>query len=531
MAVASKSLKILMSVLMVISCRVMAQNTLPIGGSFIQAEYLNTQSRATQLAQITGEMAELGMDTMVVQSTLKYSCAQRSQGVGYQWVDGMPGALADILQQASSKNIKVYVGLGYFTDWWNCIPYYSITDFTKSQTGPALDSLLAVINASPYSNAFAGWYFPDEPAIADPSDQDFSAISNHYAALAQYIKTRSAMPILISPYLYTSPGLQPLSAQQVASRLVSFSTATGIDIYAIQDSVGTNAEDIGWGRTQSLGDYYYYASQAIGRARLWSVNELFDYGATLTSGYGGAYLPASIQRINRQLSLASTAYVGKRLGWLPLSHMTGLTLPSNGTFYGASRLKDAYKAIYGVEGTLLSPTYTWITPPSSSYPDTGNKMFDTIPGDPKSPSSTSWVGIPSWQYPDAATGQYVAEIVMDFGKVSEVDWASAQMLNASSAGVFLPYQMQIQSSSDGVSWTTIGTYLAKCYPTGSGQLCGTGTEEIVSKPSTGSSAAYDSEYVFSNENPLGVYTRYLKLRFLTTGGWLFFGEMEIVSKP
>ncbi|SFS09027.1 protein of unknown function [Dyella sp. OK004] len=517
--------------LAVLSAGAGAQTTLPIGGTFIQAEYLNPSIRPTQLAQITGEMNELDMDTLVIQSTLQYSCALRAQNAGYQWVAGMPNALSDILQQASSRNIKVYVGLGYFTDWWNCTPYYNITDYTIAQLSPALDSILSVINGSPYASAFAGWYLPDEPALAKPGDTEFTAVTSHDAKLAQYLRTRSNKPILISPYLYTEPGQQPLSAQQTSQRLSGFISATGIDVYAIQDSVGTGAKDVGWGREQSVGDYYYYASQAIGRDYLWSVNELFDYGATLSSGYGGAYLPASIQRINRQLSLASTAYVGKRLGWLPLSHMTSLALPSNGTFYGAARLKDAYKAIYGKEGTLLVPSYRWTTPPSTSYPDTGNKLFDGMPGDPKSFNSSSWIGIPAWQYPDAPTGQYVAEIVMDFGKTSKVDWIAAQMLNASSGGILLPNQMEILASADGTNWYPSGIYLARCYPTGSGQVCNTGGEEIVIRPSSGNAAAYDSEYVFSNESPLGLNTRYLKLRFFTTSGWLFFGEMEIVSKP
>lgn len=519
-----------LAALSVLAGNTYAQSTLPMGGAFLQAEYLDAQSRPAQLLQIADEMNELDMDTMVVQSTLQYSCGLRAQSAGYQWVAGMPAALSDILQQASSKNIKVYVGLGYFTDWWNCTPYYQITDYTIAQLSPALDAMIGVINSSPYASAFAGWYLPDEPALANPAAGDFAAITTHYTKLAQFLKSKSDKPLLISPYLYTAPGIQPLSAQQVATRLSGFSTATGIDLYAIQDSVGTGAKDVGWGREQSVGDYYYYASQAIGRDHLWSVNELFNYGSNESSGHGGAYLPASIQRINRQLSLASTAYVAKRLGWMPLSHMTALTLPSNGTFSGAARLKDAYKAIYGKAGTLLVPTYAWTTAPSASYPDTGNKMFDGLPGDPKAFNSPSWVGVPAWQYPDAATGQYAAEMVMDFGQVSKIDWVSTQMLSAPESGIFLPDQMEIQASSDGVSWTTAGIYLPKCYPTGSGQVCSTGGEEIVVQPASDISA-YDSEYVFSNDTPLAVEARYLKVRFFTTSGWLFFGETEVVSKP
>ncbi|WNL48069.1 DUF4434 domain-containing protein [Dyella sp. BiH032] len=515
--------------LCVIASNAMAQSTLPIGGSFVQAEYLDPQTRVSQLQLITSEMNELDMDTMVVQSTLKKSCA--TQASGYQWVPGMPDAILDILEQASKKNIKVYMGLGYFTDWWSCTPYYANTGATIEQLTPGIDAIVSIVGGSPYASAFAGWYFPDEPDFANPDDAEFAAVKAHYQQISAFVRSKFNKPLLISPYLYTPPGTQPLSAQGVASRLKTFSTDTGIDIYAVQDSVGTGAKDVGWGREQSVGDYYYYASQAIGRDHLWSVNELFDYGVTLSSGHGGAYLPASIQRINRQLSLASTAYVGKRLGWLPLTHMTALTLPSNGTFYGAARLKDAYKAIYGREGTMLVPAYSWATPPSSNYPDTGNKMFDTLPGDPKSFNSSSWVGVPAWQYPDAASGKYAAEIVMDFGHTSKIDWVATQMLNSFSGGIFLPDQMQIQVSPDGINWTVAGTYLPRCYPTGSGQVCSTTGESIEVRPESGSSAADDSEYVFSNETPLGLNSRYLKLRYFTTSGWLFFGEIEIVSKP
>lgn len=519
----------LASLLCLAASNAVAQNVLPIGGSFIQAEYLDLQERVPQLQQITSEMNELDMDTMIVQSSLKKSCITQSSG--YQWVPGMPDALEDILEQASKKNIKVYIGLGYFTDWWGCTPYYANTGTTVAQLAPGIDAIISIINRSPYADAFAGWYLPDEPDFANPDDAEFAAVKAHYQQLSTFVRSKFNKPLLISPYLYTAPGVQPLSAQAVASRLKTFSMDTGIDIYAIQDSVGTGAKDVGWGREQSVGDYYYYASQAIGRDHLWSVNELFNYGTTLSSGNGGAYLPASIQRINRQLSLASTAYVGKRLSWLPLTHMTALTLPSNGTFYGAARLKDSYKALYGRAGAMLVPTYRWTTPPSSSFPDTGNKMFDTLPGDPKAFNSPSWVGVPAWQYPDAPTGKYAAEVVMDLGHASKVDWVATQMLNSSSGGIFLPDQMQIQASMDGVNWAVVGTYIPRCYPTGSGQSCSKGGESISIRPESGNSASYDSEYVFSNEDPLGLNTRYLKVRYFTAGGWLFFGEIEIVSKP
>src|SRR5690606_24614776 len=160
-------------------------------------------------------------------------------------------------------------------------------------------------------------------------------------------------------------------------------------------------------------------------------------GAPLINSAGGVlsggYRPAAAHRVNQQLWNARSA--SKRVAWLHQIHMSEVGLP--GVFAEAPRLQAGYRAVYGIGGAaLLAPlnhsNYTWITPPSPTYPDSGSEMFNTKVGDATNAQDSSWVGV------DGS-----ATLRVDLGSVKSLDWVGVQTLSKPSWAIRTPTTLQI----------------------------------------------------------------------------------------
>lgn len=144
-----------------------------------------------------------------------------------------------------------------------------------------------------------------------------------------------------------------------------------------------------------------------------------------------------------------------------------------------------------VDEPYIQPaSYQWITPPSPSYPDRGNEMFNRMVGDPLVFRDEEWT---------ARWGS--AELQVDLGKSQKVDWVGAHVLHESGPWIQFPSSMRVQCSVSGTSWTTLGT-------------------------TTRPVPATDSELVFTNSQRLNATCRYLRLRF-ENSRWTFVSEIEI----
>jgi hypothetical protein len=477
----------LLLLLMVLACFSPGMSeAAPIDGTFMHAQGIEV----SQLDLYFDELRELDMNIVIISQTREKvkEVPQNCGANNYRWLTD-PDKLQQILDKASARGISVYVGLT--NSMGACDGFY--LNPSKDQTIADYSIAVSIINGQFGAHpAFAGWYIPDEPALAYWTDP--SVTYSYYAGLVNAIKPYSTKQILVAPYLAGVGGRQP---SVIGSRAKAFQQNTGIDIQVWQDSVGADGINPGmawtWDRPYDLGDYYFAIASNIGSANFWSDNELFN---CCTSGgfIGGAYKSSSLFRLNQQL-WTSGLYVNKRIVWLQQLHASDELFTEN-VRYEAHRLKAAYKALYHLGGSRLVPaSYRWLTAPSPSYADSGNQLFDTATGDPRSFSDPAWVGI---------LGN--ARVEVDLGGIKNFDWVAVHVLNQNLPSIGFPDKLTLRCSNDGVNWTYLNP---------------DGWTLPVSKD--------DSEYVFSNNTPLNAACRYLRVR-LDNNVWTFISEVEVVDE-
>lgn len=450
----------------------------PISGTFVYPHTLST----AQLQTLFTELKQFGMDTVIISQTKSRRTADCSKNE-FVWGEGLPGKLSTVFSLAEANNMRVYVGL--ISAWCETANVPAITSAYKE----LVQSMLSSYGSS---SAFAGWYIPDEPSLAYWEDP--SVWHPYWTALASSIKQYSNKPIIVSPIL---GGAESRTPAQIGARALAFKQATGIDIQAWQDSEQSWALNLNWQKrgTSSLADYFNAIGSAIGKNAFWSDIEVGNCCDGWAEGQGGAYYPASLARVRKQIESSTGA--SKVVSWIHQTQMSSLTGLSKWVVApGAQRLGAAYRAWYGVGGDLvyLTPTrYTWLTEPSTKHSDSGKELTDGIAGDPKRFDEPSWVGI---------VGNASVELSFDSPKV--VDWVGVHVLNVNEPSIKFPDKLRLT-----------------CKTTGNFQDIGSWNLGITKR---------DSEYVLSNTTPLNATCKDVRVYLESSGGWTFLSEVEIVGK-
>ena len=450
----------------------------PISGTFVYPQVLST----TDLQKLFAELKVFGIDTVIISQTKQRRTPDCTNNE-FVWGEGLPGKLDTIFSLAEANNVKVYVGL--ISAW---CPQPNTNAIVTAYKATVQDLLTKYSSRA----VFAGWYIPDEPSLA--SWVDPTVWHPYWAALAASIREYSNKPIIVSPIL---GGAESRTPAQIASRAVAFKQATGIDIQAWQDSEQTWALNLNWQKrgTPALAEYFNALGTALGKNGFWADIEVGNCCDGWAEGQGGAYYPASLSRVRKQIESSSAA--GKIVSWIHQVQMSSLSGLSKWVVApGSERLGAAYRAWYGMGGQLayLTPArYTWTTQPAAAYPDSGRELTDGISGDPKRFDDSTWVGI---------TGNAVAEFSFDAAK--KVDWVGVHVLHAGSAGIKFPTRMRVA-----------------CKVSGNYEEVGAWNLPITQR---------DSEYVLSNTSPLNAACKDLRLTLDNAGGWIFLSEVEIVGK-
>jgi len=307
------------------------------------------------------------------------------------------------------------------------------------------------------------------------------------------IRSVKNLPIVVAPYL-AGTRTNYVTPSPLATTALNFKTQTGIDIQAWQDSVGADAPNLynrqyNGSPLPTVKDYFAALNGVLGVAGLWSDVEAFDWSPTF--GAGGGYKPASITRFTNQL-LASSSYVSIRTTWIQQLHFGTVDL---NRYVESLRLKAAYQGTIMYSKRIFPSSYSWNTPPSSNYPDTGNKMFDQVTGDPTTYLDTAWVGVAG-----------SATVTVTLASPVNVAWVAVHTLCATAPGISLPSALTLRTRT-----TLTGTWSSK----GSWSL---------------PYSQADSEYVIGNTAALTTATGVRQIEItLSNTAWNFMSEIEIIS--
>jgi hypothetical protein len=457
-----------------------------LDGAYLYHDTLSAGEVPTVLEQFR----QLGMDTVIVTSVRSKatSCSSNS----YSWLGTMPGMLGTILTEAQKLGLSVYVGLTESSGV--CAGFDDATNRSQDATdmGSAVSTILASYGSNP---ALAGWYIPNEEALAFQTNQTtLDSEWAYYLAVRNAIRAQDATrPISVAPYLGNADGLGLQLPSAVATRCANFRTNTGGDLVIVmQDSVGADGMSVGWPRTGDRGyptrQYYDAIAAAVGPANVWANCELNNYPAG--PFVGGNYTPTSAVRLTHQLANAQAC--AKRVCWNANIHL--MPEDANAKVESAS-LKARYKAIRGLAGEFVRPvSYTWTTAREAAHPDPGNALFDRWTGDPRNLNDAAWVGF--------ANGGCV--VTVDMGSTKTLNWVAAQTLEVGASSYRHPTSIKIETSPDNSAWTDRGT-------------------------TTMSLAASDGEYTIGNTAALSVSCRYVRATLANAASKTLVSEMEIVA--
>jgi hypothetical protein len=288
--------------------------------SFIQywySENFDLNRWKQELTMLKG----LGINEIILQTIadtkIKYAVyPTKISGYTHNDVD----MLENVLETADSLSMKVRVGIGFNDEWWNKTATDAAWLNNEAETNNSI--IDEVVRRYGHHKSLSGWYIPYEfcQFTAITGEQQ-SYLNSFFKQMDLEIKLKSPdKDIMISPFYYGKLSLDVLLPVW-SSMLNNILSGTGIDILALQDSVGVD-----YNSTDKLQNLFYYTKKGTDKAgiRLYSVTETFT---TTSSGN----IPVSQDKISKQLSTAEP-YVEGFVAF-SINHFQNANEPSQLDYY------------------------------------------------------------------------------------------------------------------------------------------------------------------------------------------------------
>ncbi len=237
-------------------------------------------------------LKNIGIYEIIIQTTadtkVKYAVYfTRLPGFTHANIDMVETALT----AADKQGIEVRIGLGFSEDWWTKF-------FRKSWLNKEACLNKAIIKeiAQKFGHhpSFSGWYIPHEfSQFTVLTKKQQKRLNYFFKSMASEIKLRLAKDIMIAPF-YHGKHKWVITPKAWSNALKNILMRTGIDIVALQDSIGT-----GFSTMKQLPEIFSQTKK--------SLNELgikFYVDVETFESARKSLVSASQQRIEKQLSIA-----------------------------------------------------------------------------------------------------------------------------------------------------------------------------------------------------------------------------------
>jgi len=233
---------------------------------------------------ILGEVADI-KDMYAVYPT-------KMAGYTYNHID----MVGTVLKAADSVGMKVRIGLGSNSNWWIMNAYNEQWLNLIASINKTIAREITELYGT--HSSLQGWYIPYEfYQLTAITKTQQSYLNSFYKQIASEIKKNSTKDIMVAPFY--NGKLSLLVSLQVWSKMVgNILNGTGIDIVALQDSIGAGYNEMSL--IDSLFSYTKKATDAIG-IKLYADTETFIFQSS-------KYSSAQQVRISKQLS-AERKYV------------------------------------------------------------------------------------------------------------------------------------------------------------------------------------------------------------------------------
>lgn len=409
-------------------------------GTFIQIDGSVSQRTFTQWGNELALMRTIGMNTVITGAgrwgdTVYYP----SSAAGVAETGSQP--FEKILTVADTTGMSVYLGLFMDDGWWSNEGNGTFLDGMASKSTTVAGELWSLYSTH---SSLKGWYItPELDNWTTREESTRQTMVNHFLRpVSDYCHQISGLPVAIAPFFNSS---LPMTATNWESWWVStLSEASSVDLIIMQDGMGTHS-----GNLETTIPAYFgavkRACDSTGRT-LWSDMEIFDQISTSPF----TAIPATLSRITAQIQYERTIVPGL-VCWEYYYYMS----PNRGIPEG--ELYSQYSAyLYGVPYSVktnvaLNCTYTAQPAVSTSYPDTGNaELTDGVI------ATYNWAGQVGWSNP---LTHPLITIDLNSSRNNLVEfWAS--FLMDTSSGVYLPEQVNVSVSDNGIDFTSAGVLTA-----------------------------------------------------------------------
>lgn len=231
------------------------------------------------------EIADIGMEYLVLMATAEYYRAFYDTPIFSKWQMGCANPLEAILSAADRHNVKFFIGGGFYGDWEDP---HTISDPVAAKK--RLQAIEELTNLYGHHPSFYGWYWPNEAEIHPYYTQEFIDYVNGCSRLARQLKPQA--PIMIAPY-----GTRSAVADD---RYIRQLDAMDVDIFAYQDEVGVRKSKVT--ETAKFFETLHKAHDRSQKAKLWADVEIFEFQGEV---YKSALMPGPFDRILQQMKNAS----------------------------------------------------------------------------------------------------------------------------------------------------------------------------------------------------------------------------------
>lgn len=232
-------------------------------------------------------MREIGMNTLIVQFSAYEQNAWYDTSNDFS-TNISKYALTRLLKAAELKEMNVYIGLYFHSDYWN---NQTNAEWLRLQADRCISVAREVCQQYGSSTAFKGWYLPyePEPNAYHSTELMTSFRDNFVNRVSDSLHQLCDKPVAIAAF-WNSDLTSPIQLQHFMEEL----GRCNLQIVMLQDGVGV--EHVSLNRLEE-----YYQSAAAGlykgstgyRGEFWTDMETFD-----SSGQ-----PADIDRIKQQLAI------------------------------------------------------------------------------------------------------------------------------------------------------------------------------------------------------------------------------------
>jgi len=231
------------------------------------------------------EIAGLGMEYLVLMCTALYFKAFYRTSIFPPFHIACDDPIEAVLAAADKYGIKFFVGGGFYGKWDS--PDILSDPVAAKKRLQAIEELTKLYSGH---TSFYGWYWPNEAFINPYYSEEFIHYVNTCSRLARSLTPRAK--ILIAPY-----GTRVARPDDNYVRQLE---KMDVDVIAYQDEVGVQKSRVD--ETPAFYEGLKKAHQRVPRVATWADVEIFEFEKKV---YESALLPASFQRVQRQLEAVS----------------------------------------------------------------------------------------------------------------------------------------------------------------------------------------------------------------------------------